>query len=117
MVVAYDEDGTRLAKTSKTYKVLTRVITISKIKPASVKKGKKTTISFTGKSTKATLKLKAVVIKGKKTYISKSFSAKKKKTKACKFTWKPTKKGTYKIKITGKSNGKTVVVTKTIKVK
>ncbi|MBQ5560542.1 MAG: starch-binding protein [Lachnospiraceae bacterium] len=114
---AYDEAGNQIIRTTKTYKVLTRVITINKIKPSSAKKGKKTTVSFTGKSTKAKLTLKVVITKGSKKYVSKSFNAKKKKATSCKFTWKPKAKGTYKIKITGKSNGKTVVVTKTIKVK
>lgn len=114
---AYDEAGNQIIRTTKTYKVLTRVITISKIKPSSAKKGKKTTVSFTGKSTKAKLTLKVVITKGSKKYVSKSFNAKKKKATSCKFTWKPKAKGTYTIKITGKSNGKTVIVTKTVKVK
>lgn len=114
---AYDEAGNQIIRTTKTYKVLTRVITISKIKPSSAKKGKKATISFTGKSTKAKLTLKVVITKESKKYVSKSFNVKKKKATSCKFTWKPKAKGTYTIKITGKSNGKTVIVTKTIKVK
>lgn len=110
-VKAYSEDGKVLATGTTKYTVKKRVITISSIKPASIKVGKATTVKINGRTTKGTLKIKVVIKNSKKkTVKTKKYS--KKKT----FTWKPSKKGTYTITVTAK-NGKGVVVSKAKKIK
>lgn len=110
-VKAYSEDNKVLATGTTKYTVKKRVITISSVKPASTKVGKTTTVKIKGKTTKGTLRIRAV-IKNSKNKKVKTKKYSKKKT----FTWKPSKKGTYTITVTAK-NGKGVVVSKTKKIK
>ena len=110
-VIAYNAKGDAVATGSTTYVVKKRVINIKAIKPAKIRAGKTSTMKITATCTKGTLRLK-VVIKNSKKKTVKSVKYTKKKN----FKWKPSKKGTYKVTITGK-NSKGVVVTVTKKVK
>ena len=110
-VIAYNTKGDAVATGSTTYVVKKRVISIKSIKPAKLKAGKKTTMKIKATCTKGTLRLK-VVIKNSKNKTVKTVKYTKKKN----FKWKPSKKGNYKVTITGK-NSKGVVVTVTKKVK
>ena len=110
-VKAYSEDGKVLASKTAKYTVKKRVITISSVKPATLKVKKNATIKIKAKTTKGKLSMK-VVIKNSKNKTVKTRKYSKKKT----FTWKPSKKGTYKVTVTAK-NGKGVVVSVTKKIK
>lgn len=114
-VIIY-ENGKQTAVASANYAVKARVITIKTLK-TNKKSGQK-------KNTKITITAKATTKKGKVSYkfaVQKGSGAIKTikgYSKTGKATWKPTKKGTYKLYVYVK-NGKGVIVkkTKTFKVK
>ena len=110
-VTAFNAKGDAVANGSSTYVVKKRVINIKSITPAKLRTSKKSTMKIKATCTKGTLRLK-VVIKNSKNKTVKTVKYSKKKT----FKWKPSKKGNYKVTITGK-NSKGVVVTVTKKVK
>lgn len=114
-VIIY-ENGKQTAVASANYVVKARVITIKSLK-TNKKSGQK-------KNTKITITAKATTKKGKVSYKfavqkgSGTIKTIKGYSKKAKVTWKPTKKGTYKLYVYVK-NGKGVTVkkTKTFKIK
>ena len=114
-VIIY-ENGVQTAVASAKYTVKARVITIKSLKTnkkSGQKKNTKITITATATTKKGKVSYKFAVQKG-----SGAIKTIKNYSKKGKATWKPTKKGTYKLYVYVK-NGKGVVVkkTKTFKVK